>query len=360
MIFQQLNTHACQTYLLGDEEASRALLIDPVIDGVDDYLRILVERGLELELVIDTHTHADHISGAAVLKDRTGCRYMLHASAPSPCADIKVSEGHVFTFSSTPIRILHTPGHTKDSVCFILPGILFTGDTLFLDDGGAGRDDLPGGDAGEHWESLEKLKMLPEHLIVCPAHEYRGRKPSTLGEQKARNPHMAHRSKEQFISYSEDLKLGPAEWMKDVLKANIACARDPGAAWIPVDLPACEVKGTLEKSVNEISVKAVSVDVLKSMMERAQKPSILDVREPDELTGPLGHLPGIIHIPITGLPRRLGELQHLRNNEIVTVCRSGSRAHTAAQILARAGFAHAAVLEGGMNAWNASGYPVMR
>jgi rhodanese-related sulfurtransferase len=194
---------------------------------------------------------------------------------------------------------------------------------------------------------------LPENLTVYPAHEYRNRKASSLGTQKSTNPHLVKRSKDEFIRYIDDLRLGPAEWMKDVLKANYACARDPKAAWIPADTPACEVKGTMDQSVNELQVSSVPVEVLKQKLRSGEKPVLLDVREEKELAGPLGHLEGITHIPIGSLSLRLGELEGYKGKEIITVCRSGARAHTAAQILSAAEFPRVSVLVGGMIAWNA-------
>jgi len=228
---------------------------------------------------------------------------------------------------------------------------IFTGDTLFLDDGGAGRDDLPGGDAGDHWESLEKIKTLPGHLMVYPAHEYRDRKSTTLGVQKGRNPHLKARTKNEFIRYIDDLRLGPAEWMKDVLKANFACAREPGAVWIPADLPACEIKGTMAHTANDIEVAAITVEQLQQMLHSSSPPILLDVRESAELKRDLGHLPSIVHIPIGSLSGRLTELNDYKNRKIVTVCRSGGRAHTAARILVQAGFSDVNLLKGGMTAW---------
>jgi sulfur dioxygenase len=226
---------------------------------VKDYLEVLHKNEYELGHVIDTHTHADHISGASPLRDLTGCHYVMHEAAPAQCPDLRVSDGsRLELFQNLSIEVIHTPGHTKDSICLVLPARILTGDTLFLDDGGAGRDDLPGGDPGAHYASLQRLSALPEHLIVHPAHDYRNRSPSTLGQQKHTNPHLQKRSKEAFIQYLEDLRLGPADWMKDVLKANYACAGDPKAAWIPADAPACEVKGTLLPGVNEIRVPTVS------------------------------------------------------------------------------------------------------
>jgi rhodanese-related sulfurtransferase len=145
--------------------------------------------------------------------------------------------------------------------------------------------------------------------------------------------------------------------MKDVLKANYACALDPKAAWIPVDTPACEVKGTLDVVVNEVEVISILAPELRQKLVSDNPPMLLDVREKYELSGELGHIEGILHIPIGSLARQLEELEAEasgKQKEIVTVCRSGARAYTAAQILGRAGFSYVRVLEGGMIAWNMS------
>ena len=355
--FRQLNPHACRTYLVGTKDSNEVALIDPVLEQVSGYIELLEKENIKLTHVIDTHTHADHISGAAALKDLTGCEYVMHAQAPSHCVTFRVTDGFECHLGAIPVKVMHTPGHTKDSISLIFPDRLLTGDMLFLDEGGAGRDDLPGGDPGEHWDSLQRLLGLPEHLIVYPAHEYRNRQPSSLGEQKRRNPHLQTRTKEEYIRYVEDLKLGPADWMKDVLRANYACARDPSAAWIPVDLPACEVKGTLEVGVNEQQVANIPIDELKLRLDSDRAPLLLDVRELKELESE-GHLPGIAHIPIASLSSRLSELEEHKEREIVTICRSGGRAHTAAQILMEKGFERVYVLSGGMKAWKNAGYPL--
>lgn len=358
MVLRQLNPHACRTYLLGMKGSNKIVLIDPVLEHVNDYLELLDREKLKLTCVVDTHTHADHISGAAVLKDHTGCAYGMHPNAPSRCVSMRITEDFEGSLGDIPVRVIYTPGHTRDSISLVLSDGILTGDVLFLDDGGAGRDDLPGGDPGEHWESLQRIRALPDRLIVYPAHEYRNRQPSPLGRQKEHNPHLRPHTKEEYIQYVEDLKLGPADWMKDVLKANYACARDPKAAWIPVDVPACEVKGTLAQGVNDQQVRSLSVEELQHRLGTGSAPVLLDVREAKELEGPLGHLPGIQHIPIGHLSTRLSELELYRDRDIVIICRSGGRAHTATQILMQAGFRQVQVLERGMMAWREAGYPV--
>jgi len=352
---RQLNPHSCKTYLLTQKGSSSAVMIDPVLDHLGDYTELLKRENLRLSHVIDTHTHADHISCAAALKDMLDASYAMHGSAPAQCVDRDLHDGDTIELADgVSARVLHTPGHTADSVSLIVENRIFTGDALFLDDGGAGRDDLPGGDPAAHWESLRRFRQLPDDLVVHPAHDYRSREPSSLGSQKRTNPHLAPRSREEFVRYLEDLKLGPADWMKDILEANYACARDPKAAWIPVDTPACEVKGTLAIGVNDVQVQGVEASELQEAVRVAEPPLLLDVREADELAGPLGHIPGVVHIPIGELSSRLPELEPRRGEPIVVVCRSGSRAHTAAQIMTVDGFSRVKVLKGGMLAWNAA------
>jgi rhodanese-related sulfurtransferase len=278
----------------------------------------------------------------------------MHANSPVKCATFVLGDGFIWElFNGIPVKVMHAPGHTRDSICLVFPEWIFTGDALFLDVGGAGRDDLPGGDAAAHWETLRKLRELPETLIVYPAHDYRNRTPSSLGRQKTTNPHLlkSTESKESFVRYLEDLRLGPADWMKDVLKANYACARDPQAAWIPVDSPACEIKGTLGISANEVAVQSIPAAVLRQKMKNSPAPVLIDVREADELEGPLGRIEGIVHIPVGQLTKRLDELRPYADREIVVICRSGGRASTAVQIMGAAGIKGAMVLEGGMTAW---------
>jgi len=351
MIFEQLNPGACRTYLIGDEASHQAILVDPVLEHIQEYGRLLEEKKLTLTHAIDTHTHADHISGAASLKDQLGCEYVMHTNAPARCVTFHLTDGFECYLGSHRVKVLTTPGHTQDSITLIFPDRILTGDVLFLDDAGAGRDDLPGGDAGQHWDSLQRLLSLPDHLMVYPAHECRNRKPSTLKQQKAGNPVLQPRSKKAYVDYLDGLQLGPADWMREVLKANYACARDPKAAWIPVDVPACEVKGTLAQGANDQQVAAIPVDEVRQKLARPDPPVILDVRNPEELTAELGQIPDVINIPVSVLSQKLEELESMKEKEIVTVCKSGGRAHTAAQILMQAGFPHVHVMMGGMLAW---------
>ena len=370
MMMDSLHAHACKTYLLADEDEGFAALIDPILEHFSDYLNLVKKRKLTLTHVIDTHTHVDHISAGAALKDAVRCAYVMHEKACSACVNEPVREGDVLHVGKLRIHVMHTPGHTTDSISLKVGHQLFTGDFLFLDDAGAGRDDLPGGDAGSHWESLQKTWDLPDSMMVYPAHEYHERRPSTLGHQRHTNPHLRMRTREEFIRYVEDLRLGPSDWMKAAIRSNQACATDPRAAWIPADLPACEIQGAMDVNVNALPVELVDVPTLEHMLDvrknnhRGQGKSaeagaavlLLDVREPYELDSPEGQISGVFNLPIGQLPRRLGELDKYRNQPIITICRSGSRAATVARMLAASGFNRVQALGGGMQAWNKSSH----
>ena len=357
MYFEQLNDASCKTYLIASTETRDAMLVDPVLEDVNFYLEQVRKHGFELRYVVDTHVHADHISGSPAIRDRTGVNYLMHHRSVSACANVRVGEGDMLTLGEIGIHFLHTPGHTQDSLTLQLPDRILTGDFLFIGAGGAGRTDLPGGDAGEHWDSLLKLSALPDVMLVYPAHDYHGREHSTLGEERANNPRLQPRSRAEYVHWLESQRLGPADWMADVVKANYACAMDPRAAWVPTDEPSCEVKGTAE-SVNEELVHTISAEGLVSLLGTDSEPILLDVREADEFGGPLGHIAGARFIPVGQLARRLDELANLEFHPIVTICRSGGRSNLAAAVLATSGFTEVHSLDGGMMRWNELRYPL--
>lgn len=352
MIFEQLNESSCKTYLIMNGKDNRAILVDPVIAIASDYIRLIEEKGWELTHVIDTHTHADHISAGPLLKAATGCQYIMYQNAPAECVTMRVKDGDALRLNDLDIRILHTPGHTKDSMTLLIGDKILTGDVLFLDGGGAGRDDLPGGNSGEHWQSLEELKKLPDRVMVYPAHDYGDRKPSTLGNQKITNPHLKSRSKKEFVEYIEDLRLGAEEWMKEVLQVNYKCTKEPMAAWIPQNNKACEIKGLAERTPGQRELLYIDASELKNKIQHQNNNLVLlDVREKAELNEGLGHLDGVVHIPIGSLALRVNELEPYKGKEIVVICRSGVRSAAGAEILMEAGYGRVLVLKGGMINW---------
>ena len=357
MIFEQLNPGACRTYLVGSERIRGVVLIDPVLEHVKEYVAKIKRDALSLIYIVDTHTHADHISGGAAMADLTGAPYVMHRDAPARCPTIRINEGERLTVDDLVLEVLYTPGHTKDSISLLCFDRLFTGDALFIGMGGAGRTDLPGGDAGEQYETLfNKYYPLDGSLLVYPAHDYHNRIHSTLKEEKEKNERFKLRSKEEYIRWLSTLSLPPAEWMKDVLKANYSCARDPKAAWVPMDSASCEVRGgTSGESVNTQVAPMMSPQEVREIKDSSV---IIDVREHDEYVGPLGHIAGSRLIPLGQLPGELTALEGFKEREIITVCKAGFRSQTAASILKQAGFPHVYSMQGGMTEWNRLKFPV--
>ncbi len=209
MLFRQLNDTACKTYLVASESAAEATLVDPLLGREDHYLGVLKELGLKLRFVVDTHVHADHLSGAAALRDRTGADHVMHRNSKVSEGNLRVEEGQDLELGDLRMGFLHTPGHTQDSLTLRLPDRILTGDFLFLGEGGAGRTDLPGGDPGDHWDSLQKLASFPDDLLIFPGHDYHHRTHSTLAEQRRGNPRLQPRSREAYVAWLRDLRLAP-------------------------------------------------------------------------------------------------------------------------------------------------------
>ena len=359
MIFRQLNPGPCRTYLIGSEASREAALVDPVLDRVPDYLALLERESWRLAQIIDTHTHADHISGGPALCDHTRAPYAMHHLGRPHCPTQRLRDGDEIKMGDVTLRCLHTPGHTNDSLTLVVGDRLLTGDFLFIGEAGAGRTDLPTGDPGEHFDSLQKLRALPDTMETFPAHDYQGKVSSTLEQQRQENPRLRFTSKDEYTRWLETLATPAPDWMLKVVEANYACTQTPGSVWIPVDLPACQVKGSLTLGVDGQPVATISAEEARRRIEgRAADVLVLDVRNPDEYTGELGHIAGSLLIPVPALAQRLADLEPHRGREIITVCRSGGRSHTAAGILMQAKFARVVSMEGGVTRWRALGYPV--
>lgn len=232
---------------------------------------------------------------------------------------------------------------------------------LFIGEAGAGRTDLPTGDPGEHFESLQKLREFPDRMLVYPAHDYREQSHSDLGQERQVNPRLHTTSREEYVRWLSELAASAPEWMLGVIEANSTCTQDPKAAWVPVDLATCEVKGPLTLGVDGQPVRTIAVEEARERIEASQTDVlVLDMRHDDEYVGELGHIHGSRLIPVETLAQRLDELEPYRSREIITVCRSGGRSHTAAGILMQAGFTNVASMADGMTGWNQRGYPSTR
>ena len=225
-LFEQFRVErGCLGYVVAAEETRRAAIVDPEMEMVEPMLSFVFRHGLQPYYVIDTHTHADHISGARELKAKTEARIVMHEKAPSSAVDLRMEDGdRLWLSDGLSLKFLHTPGHAKDLVSILLPGRILTADALLI--GSCGRTDLPNGNATRQYHTLYYiLKSLPDELLFYPGHDYKGLSYSTLGEEKESNPKMNFPSEEEFVRYMEQEnpgKLTPVYQLADALKANMA------------------------------------------------------------------------------------------------------------------------------------------
>jgi glyoxylase-like metal-dependent hydrolase (beta-lactamase superfamily II) len=320
----QMRAENCFAYLIADPGTREAALVDPRADRVEDYLREVEARGLRVRYVIETHTHADHVSGAAELRGRTGADVLISAQATSEVATGRLHDGDRVPLGAQAIAVLATPGHTDDSVSLLVDGALLTGDTLLV--GGAGRTDFQNGSPEALYESLHRrLAGLPGDLVVYPGHDYAGRTHSTLAQERQTNALLALTERARFV---ETLRAGrqpkPAN-MDAVVTANIRGLRPS---------------------------PRITVEELAAALGTPAAPLIVDVRLPAEYRAV--HLEPSLLLPLDQLAARKHELP--RDRELVLVCRTGSRARLAT---AELGGFRTRVLEGGMVAWQEGGHPVV-
>jgi glyoxylase-like metal-dependent hydrolase (beta-lactamase superfamily II) len=225
-LFEQFRVErGCLGYVVADKGTRRAAIVDPEAEMVESMLDFVFEHGLKPFYVIDTHTHADHISGMRELKAKTVAKVVMHEQAPSSAVDLRVEDGdRLWLGDELFLKFLHTPGHAKDLISILLPGRILTADALLM--GSCGRTDLPNGNATRQYHTLYYvLRSLPDDLLVYPGHDYKGRSRSTLGEEKRSNPKMNFPSEEEFVEYMEREnpgKLTPVYHLAEALKANMA------------------------------------------------------------------------------------------------------------------------------------------
>ena len=218
MIFKQLfdTKSSTYTYFISSGKGRESLIIDPVLDNVNEYIKLLEELDLKLVKVIDTHIHADHVTGAAKLKDITKCTTIMGDHTPADSVEVKVKDDEYINLDDIKIRAMYTPGHTSDSYCFLMNNCLFSGDTLLIN--GTGRTDFQNGNAKDSYNSIfNKLLKLPEETLLYPAHDYKGEKVSTIGKEKKQNPRLQVKGVDEYIEIMNNLDLKkPAEIEKNV------------------------------------------------------------------------------------------------------------------------------------------------
>ena len=208
MIFKQVfdQKSSTYTYIIASAEGREALIIDPVLENVEDYIKLLTELNLKLVKVIDTHIHADHVTGAGKLRDKTQCVTIMGEHTPTDAVEIKVKDEEIIKLDQLKIKALYTPGHTSDSFSFLMDNYLFSGDTLLIN--GTGRTDFQNGSSKDAYNSLfNRLLKLPDETLVYPAHDYKGEKVSTIGKEKKQNPRLQVNSVEEYVEIMNNLDL---------------------------------------------------------------------------------------------------------------------------------------------------------
>ncbi len=340
---EELNGTNCKTYLLS--AGGEAALVDPVRDRFDTYKLVLGARDLRLVMLLETHLHADHLMLGRAEKEALGAPVVMHEESPSPLVDRHVLGGAEITLGGEIIEVLHTPGHTPDSVCYRVSGAVLTGDTLLI--GGSGRCDFPGGDAGAQYDAVtQQLFTLPDATVVFPAHDYKGNTSSTIGVEKRTNPRFSGRTRAEYVELMAHLGLPFPAKIQESLQVN-----QSGFEAVDVGFP---------QIADVAALPAWSAVEVFARLRSSAPPLLLDVREPEEFVGELGHVAGSYLVPLDALEHRLPKLAGYVDRDLVVVCRAGARSASAGAILERAGFHRVFNLTGGMLAWHAAGLPVQR
>ncbi|NDC57925.1 MAG: MBL fold metallo-hydrolase [Alphaproteobacteria bacterium] len=340
MIFEQVATGGCQSYLIGCPTTRAAALIDPELQQVDRYTALANQLGVRIKYVVDTHTHADHFSAAKQIKEALQVPVVMHRASPAPFADLKLDDGDMLIVGDLRLRALHTPGHTADSMCLVLNDRVFTGDTLLI--GATGRTDLPTGNPDQLYESLfgRLLKLEPE-MLVFPAHDYKGRTHTTIGAEIADNPRLQKKDRAAFVEMMTTLNLSAPTHLTEALRTNMS-----GGTTV-----------TQMLSNAAAGVPFVSLaELAERLAGRANDLVVLDVREKDQFAA--GCIPGAKHIPRGQLELRVNEEFPDPTIRIVTVCEFGKISTLAAATLRSLGFQRTAALDGGMKSWRERGLPI--
>jgi glyoxylase-like metal-dependent hydrolase (beta-lactamase superfamily II)/rhodanese-related sulfurtransferase len=351
LIFRQLfdPTSSTYTYLLGCSATREALLIDPVFEQVRRDAALITELDLTLTWTLETHVHADHITGAWLLKQKLGSSIALAAASGATGADRLLSDGDRVEFGRRSLEVRATPGHTSGCLTYVLDdeSMAFTGDCLLIR--GSGRTDFQQGDPRQLYRAVRsRIFSLPESCLLYPAHDYRGLTVTSVAEEKRFNPRLGGEVGEgDYVGYMKNLDLPHPKKIDEAVPANLRCGQPGNETEVPPDPHWAPLRFTFG------GVWEVEPHWLEENLAVVQ---VLDVREPAEFTGPLGRIRGATLIPLGELAQRAAELP--KSKPIVTVCRAGSRSAHATAILTKAGFGEVANLPGGMLRWRAEGRSV--
>ena len=352
LIFRQLfdPQSSTYTYLLGDTRRGEALLIDPVFEQARRDAALLRELGLRLTATLETHVHADHVTGGWLLKQQSGSTIALSAESGAEGADRYLAHGDRVGFGDRFLEVRATPGHTHGCITFVADdeSMAFTGDCLLIR--GSGRTDFQQGDPRLLYRSVRsQIMSLPQSCLLYPAHDYRGLTVTSVAEERSFNPRLGGEIGESdFVGYMKNLGLPHPKLIDIAVPANLRCGRPEQNAPLPPEPQWAPLTFTFA-GIWEIPPQALE--------ERVGSVQIVDVRESEEFTGPLGRIQGATLIPLSELSVRAKDLSPER--PIVTVCRSGARSAQAVVLLQKAGFDKVANLSGGMLRWRAEGHAVM-
>ncbi len=341
MLFETVSTGGCRSYVIGCEETCAAALIDPELSQIDRYTALAARDGLRIRYLVDTHTHADHFSATQQLARQLGVPVVMHSASPAPFVDLRLQGGELLVVGRLRLQALHTPGHTHDSMCLCVEDRVFTGDTLLI--GGTGRTDLPSGDAGALHESLfEGVLRLDPSLKVFPAHEYKGRSHSTIGQELAENPRLQKSDRGAFIEMMQSLNLTMPTHVTEALRTNmtggktVAQMLSEAAAMVPF-MSLGELKACLESKMSTLMV-------------------LLDVRERDAFEE--GHIQGARLLPRGQLELRVNEELTDPTRRILVYCEFGRVSTRATAPRRQIGLRCARARDWGLKAWREAGYPV--
>ncbi len=340
MIFRQLFDQVSGTYsyLLASRRGGEALIIDPVLEKVDRYLQLIKELDLNLVKAVDTHLHADHITGLGALRDRTHCITVMGEQTKADVVSMRLSDGDKLTIEGVALEAIYTPGHTDDSYSFLMGDRVFTGDTLLIR--GTGRTDFQNGDSRQQYESLfGRLLRLPDETMVFPAHDYKGDTVSTIGEEKRYNPRLQVKSVEEYVDLMSKLNLPNPKMMDVAVPANIKV-------------------GLAQESIAKRGW-AFTAEQALAMLGKPDV-ALIDLRERSEREK-YGTIPGSLHVPYPALEENirpggmLHELAKSTSKRILFYCAFGERSAMAVQAAQDVGLTSACHLQGGIDAWRKAG-----
>jgi glyoxylase-like metal-dependent hydrolase (beta-lactamase superfamily II)/rhodanese-related sulfurtransferase len=348
MIFRQLFDPASSTYtyLLGDEQSREAVLIDPVFEQHARDAALLRELGLTVVFTLDTHCHADHVTGAWLMREALGSRIAMSGDYGAANVDRPLAHGQEVRFGAQRLEVRATPGHTAGCLSFVTSDhrMVFTGDSLMVR--AAGRTDFQQGSAAQLYRSIrEQLFSLPDDCVLWPGHDYAGRTSSTIGEERAHNPRIGGGAREEdFVGFMQNLALPHPKQLAVAVPANLRAGQPEGgralasAAWGPVVMT---YGGVPQLAPEWVAAHRSAVH-------------LLDVRSKAEFDGELGHLEGAQLVPLDELRARVAEVPNAL--PVVVICQTGKRSALGASILEKAGY-RAANLAGGLVAWRQHGLP---